>query len=233
MYAASASVYKIEAKGKDLCEVQFFGKFIMCSNNEDTPVLIEPGETRYWVRKINPLKNDDTSFLQKLITEIPAFLYFLQHRQLTTDKKAECSSVRNRYYLPIVELLEEKKYQGIVSSIRKRLTTIGQQLVALANTIGVNSKKKIELKKELDIIEKDMNTNSVDDPSLAELLSNNKQLLEHVKEQKIFPGRKEGFKGNNPQQRQTSPRTIGAVQQSDILSEDPEATKNGLSLYLT
>ncbi len=51
-----ASVYKIEAKGKDLCEVQFFGKFIMCSNNEDTPVLIEPGETRYWVRKINPLK---------------------------------------------------------------------------------------------------------------------------------------------------------------------------------
>ena len=65
------------------------------------------------------------------------------------------------------------------------MTTIGQQLVALANTIGVNSKKKIELKKELDIIEKDMNTNSVDDPSLAELLSNNKQLLEHVKEQKI------------------------------------------------
>lgn len=54
--SASASVYKIEAKGKDLCEVQFFGKFIMCSNNEDTPVLIEPGETRYWVRKINPLK---------------------------------------------------------------------------------------------------------------------------------------------------------------------------------
>lgn len=62
---STASVYKIEAKGKDRCEVQFFGKFIMCSNNEDTPVLIEPGETRYWVRKINPLKNDDTSFLQK------------------------------------------------------------------------------------------------------------------------------------------------------------------------
>ena len=85
---STASVYKIEAKGKDRCEVQFFGKFIMCSNNEDTPVLIEPGETRYWMRKINPLKNDDTSFLQKLITEIPAFLYFLQHRQLTTDKES-------------------------------------------------------------------------------------------------------------------------------------------------
>ena len=46
---STASVYKIEAKDKDRCEVQFFGKFIMCFNNEDTPVLIEPGETRYWV----------------------------------------------------------------------------------------------------------------------------------------------------------------------------------------
>ena len=64
-YAASASVYKIEAKGKDLCEVQFFGKFIMCSNNEDTPVLIEPGETRYWVRKINPLKKWRYEFSSK------------------------------------------------------------------------------------------------------------------------------------------------------------------------
>lgn len=62
---ASASVYKIEAKGKDLCEVQFFGKFIMCSNNEDTPVLIEPGETRYWVRKINPLKKWRYEFSSK------------------------------------------------------------------------------------------------------------------------------------------------------------------------
>ena len=97
------------------------------------------------------------------------------------------------------------------------MTTIGQQLVALANTIGVNSKKKIELKKELDIIEKDMNTNSVDDPSLAELLSNNKQLLEHVKEQKIFPGRKEGFKGNNPQQRQTRAHPINQGENSLIL----------------
>lgn len=60
-----ASVYKIEAKGKDLCEVQFFGKFIMCSNNEDTPVLIEPGETRYWVRKINPLKKWRYEFSSK------------------------------------------------------------------------------------------------------------------------------------------------------------------------
>lgn len=32
---STASVYKIEAKGKDRCEVQFFGKFIMCSKTEN------------------------------------------------------------------------------------------------------------------------------------------------------------------------------------------------------
>ena len=115
---STASVYKIEAKGKDRCEVQFFGKFIMCSNNEDTPVLIEPGETRYWVRKINPLKNDDTSFLQKLITEIPAFLYFLQHRQLTTDNLAEIC-------INIMDTMSQDKLTFCINDI--------QQLLMLSN----------------------------------------------------------------------------------------------------
>lgn len=68
--------YKVEAKGKDRDEIAFFAKFVLCSNNERLPVIIDPGETRYWVRKIHHLENDDTHFLQKLIEEIPAFLYF-------------------------------------------------------------------------------------------------------------------------------------------------------------
>ena len=58
--------YKVEAKGKDRDEIGFFSKFVLCSNNEHLPVIIDAGETRYWVRKIVPLRNDDTDFLQKL-----------------------------------------------------------------------------------------------------------------------------------------------------------------------
>ena len=47
--------YKVEAKGKDRTEIAFFAKFVLCSNNEYLPVIIDAGETRYWVRKINPL----------------------------------------------------------------------------------------------------------------------------------------------------------------------------------
>ncbi len=80
--------YKVEAKGKDRDEISFFAKFVLCSNNELLPVIRDMGETRYWVRKINRLDSDDTDFLQKLKAEIPAFLYFLQHRTLSTHKES-------------------------------------------------------------------------------------------------------------------------------------------------
>ena len=85
---STAQTYKVEAKGKDRQEVNFFAKFVLCSNNELFPVIIDTGETRYWVRKIMPLESDDTNFLQKLKAQIPAFLYYLQHRVLYSTKES-------------------------------------------------------------------------------------------------------------------------------------------------
>lgn len=39
--------YKVEAKGKDRDEISFFAKFVLCSNNELLPVIIDVGEPRY------------------------------------------------------------------------------------------------------------------------------------------------------------------------------------------
>lgn len=80
--------YKVEAKGKDRDEISFFAKFVLCSNNESLPVIIDEGETRYWVRKISSLQSDDTDFLEKLKAEIPAFLFHLQGRTLSTEHKS-------------------------------------------------------------------------------------------------------------------------------------------------
>lgn len=115
--------YKVEAKGKDRDEIAFFAKFVLCSNNERLPVIIDPGETRYWVRKIHHLENDDTHFLQKLIEEIPAFIYFLQHRSLTTQnvsrmwfspKQTETAALlkiircnKSKYEVEAAELIKE------------------------------------------------------------------------------------------------------------------------------
>tara|TARA_R110002020_G_scaffold1998_1_gene9100 strand:- start:9091 stop:10296 length:1206 start_codon:yes stop_codon:yes gene_type:complete len=83
-YLSTTNINKLEAKGKDKREVEFFGKFILCSNNEDNFIKIDGNETRFWVLKIPLLKKESTHFLEMLINEIPAFLYFLKERQLTT-----------------------------------------------------------------------------------------------------------------------------------------------------
>ena len=105
--------YKVEAKGKDRDEIAFFAKFVLCSNNEYLPVIIDAGETRYWVRKIDRLQSDDTDFLQKLKAEIPAFLYYLQYRQLSTEKESRM------WFNP--KLTHTAALQKIIRSNRNRL----------------------------------------------------------------------------------------------------------------
>ncbi len=124
--------YKVEAKGKDRDEIGFFAKFVLCSNNEHLPVIIDAGETRYWVRKIVPLKSDDTDFLQKLKTEIPAFLHFLQHRQLSTGKESRM------WFNP--KLLETDALRKIIRSNRNRLEIeMAELLLDIMVSVGVES----------------------------------------------------------------------------------------------
>ena len=113
--------YKVEAKGKDRDEIAFFAKFVLCSNNEYLPVIIDAGETRYWVRKIDRLQSDDTDFLQKLKAEIPAFLHFLQHRQLSTEKESRM------WFAP--SLLHTEALQNIIRSNRNRLEIEMHELI--------------------------------------------------------------------------------------------------------
>lgn len=85
---STARSYKAEAKGKDRNEVEFFAKFVLNSNNELNPIYIEHGETRYWVRKIPTLTYDNPNLLGEMKKELPALLWFLLHRQLSTTKES-------------------------------------------------------------------------------------------------------------------------------------------------
>lgn len=150
---STAQTYKVEAKGKDRQEVNFFAKFVLCSNNELFPVIIDMGETRYWVRKVMRLDSDDTNFLQKLKEQIPAFLYYLQHRPLSTTKESRMwfnpalirtealerimQSNRNHTEIDIVELLRTIMESQNVDKV----SFIPQDLLPLLTLNGV----KVEL----------------------------------------------------------------------------------------
>lgn len=150
---STAQTYKVEAKGKDRQEVNFFAKFVLCSNNELFPVIIDVGETRYWVRKVMRLDSDDTNFLQKLKDQIPDFLYYLQYRPLSTTKESRMwfdpalirtealdrimQSNRNHTEIDIVELLRTIMESQNVDKV----SFIPQDLLPLLSLNGV----KVEL----------------------------------------------------------------------------------------
>jgi hypothetical protein len=85
---STAGDYKIEAKGKDRREIEFFAKFVLCSNNERNPIIIPKEEVQFWVRKINPIEKDNIHLREQMAMEIPHFLYFLLNRKLSTKNES-------------------------------------------------------------------------------------------------------------------------------------------------
>ena len=74
----------MNAKGKDQVEIDFFGKFILGGNNETTFLIANRHDVRYWVRKVKKPAKDNVNLLNQLIEEIPAFLHYLNNRQMST-----------------------------------------------------------------------------------------------------------------------------------------------------
>ncbi|KAA6333745.1 hypothetical protein EZS27_017877 [termite gut metagenome] len=85
---STAGDYKIEAKGKDRREIEFFAKFVLCSNNEKNPIIIPREEVRFWVRKVNPVEKDNIYLREQMAKEISYFLYFLISRKLSTSNES-------------------------------------------------------------------------------------------------------------------------------------------------
>lgn len=86
-YLSTTNKDKMEAKGKDREEVDFFAKFILCSNNEDNFIQIDENEIRFWILKVNPIKTENTEFLNNLISEIPFLLKHLIQRKFYSRKQ--------------------------------------------------------------------------------------------------------------------------------------------------
>lgn len=85
---STAGDYKMEAKGKDRREIEFFAKFVLCSNNEKNPIIIPQEEVRFWVRRIEPVASDDIRLREKMGAEIPHLLDFLLHRKISTRQES-------------------------------------------------------------------------------------------------------------------------------------------------
>lgn len=132
---STAGDYKIEAKGKDRREIEFFAKFVLCSNNEKNPIIIPKEEIRFWVRKVKGLGKDITDLKERMEKEIPHFLYFLLNRQLSTQN--ETRMWFNPSLLETPALNKIKKYNSskleieMASYCNDIMETIGKDAVQI------------------------------------------------------------------------------------------------------
>ena len=117
---STAKTFKAESKGIDKIEIQFFGKFILCSNNEANFIKIDANEIRYWVRKIPSFEKEITSLLQELINEIPAFLNYLINRINSTKQETRMWFTKEQIKTEALELV----MNGNQTTLEKELRTI-------------------------------------------------------------------------------------------------------------
>lgn len=110
---STANKVTMNRKGKDHQQVSFFGKFILCSNNEDRIIKAGKNDERYFVLKIDTIQNLDPFFSEKLNAEIPYFLNFLNNRQLKYPKKLD------RMWFPAKDYRTEA-FEKVVAANRPR-----------------------------------------------------------------------------------------------------------------
>ncbi len=85
---ATADSMPMNRKGKDIVEIDFFGKIILLSNNVDNFISATDEDIRYWVREIKKPEKEATNLLEEMQNEIPAFLDFLEKRKLHTENQS-------------------------------------------------------------------------------------------------------------------------------------------------
>ena len=160
---STALSYKTEAKGIDKVETYFFGKFILCSNNEENFIIIDKSEIRYWVRKIPTLpdQEENPDLLKDLAKELPYFMFFLNEYRIKSPKKTRMWFAKEQIYTQALSKLvkgnktylnkeiEEILIDDFIKYEREELKYSLSDLVELLskNNIRVSSSKVSEVLK--------------------------------------------------------------------------------------
>lgn len=121
---STADFISLEAKGRDPVEVETFTKIIICSNNEDNFIVVDDQSERFWVRKINPILQEDTNILDKMKSEIPAFLYFLNTRKFSYPKQTRIWFTKTQLKTKALDRLIANNRSKIERDIVGKLITI-------------------------------------------------------------------------------------------------------------
>lgn len=122
----------IQFKGVDPIEIEYFGKLIMTSNDEERFVRIEIQETRWFVLKVHPFTKENPNLLDALGKELPAFLHLLKTR-ITTHPKT------TRTWFDYNLIATDQMNKVVAQSKLKFMRVIDEFLFECFDTFEVNT----------------------------------------------------------------------------------------------
>lgn len=122
-----------ESKGVDAEELPNYCHLVLTSNEESNFMPIDKEENRYCVLKPDSLKKPDQDgniinedipdMLERMETEIPAFLHFLQNRQLHYEpNKSRLSFVPEIYFTEVLHNVMERTRPPLQKAIEEFIT---------------------------------------------------------------------------------------------------------------
>ena len=122
---STADKINMNKKGKDQDEIDFFAKFILASNNEDTFIFASRDDVRYWVRKVPQFTGvEKVNLLAEMIEEIPAFLDFLNKRQMSTKNESRMWFHKDLLRTDALDKLIHNSRPSIEKEIYEHLKTL-------------------------------------------------------------------------------------------------------------
>jgi len=121
---STAAIYKTESKGKDKTETSFFGKFVLCSNNEHNFIFIDEKEIRYWIRKVPKIENMNPDLMDILKNELPFFVNYISNRTISIPKKSRMWFTKDQIQTDALKVL----VKGTKYSFEKELILLLQEL---------------------------------------------------------------------------------------------------------
>jgi hypothetical protein len=118
---STSSHYKSEGKGIDKVEIEFFGKFILCSNNEENFIKVDNLEIRYWVIKVSRFTTENPDLLELMRKEIPYFAHFLTNRAIVSKRSSRMWFAKEQIYTTALDVLVKGNRTSIEKEIEEFL----------------------------------------------------------------------------------------------------------------
>lgn len=85
---STAKNASLNEKNEKQTNVESFLKILINTNNEEDFIKASNEDIRYWVIRVKPIENYDPNFDTKLLDQVPAVMYTLKNREISTPKKS-------------------------------------------------------------------------------------------------------------------------------------------------